>query len=282
MNSKDAFSHSSLYAKHLANIRKLVEAVRTFKQGTGYLSILNYGEFIRLVKKYDIKIAASHLIGNDQTSVNLITVHKAKGLEYGRVYAMGLTEKGYRLGKIGGSPLPKNLPLAAEKDDDEDIRRLVYTVFTRAKNELILSYSRKNLQEKSDNPLGCLANIEGPFSPMENVSLDSLTLFLEKERKDLFSLPYHGEERNFLLDRTEKQFVMNATALQNFLNVAEGGPEKFVSNNILRFPQAKSVAASYGSAMHSALEQFFNEYKSSGLFHKQRLLDAFSVSFKKE
>ncbi|MDD5197504.1 MAG: ATP-dependent DNA helicase [Candidatus Gracilibacteria bacterium] len=282
LNSKDEFFHSSIYARHLANLRKLVEAVRTFKNGVGFLSILDYGEFIRLVKKYDIKISASHLIGNDRTSVNLITVHKAKGLEYGRVYAMGLTEKQYKLGKFGGSPLPKNLPLAAEKDDDEDILRLVYTVFTRAKNELILSYARKNLAEKSDNPLGCLTNIEEPFSPMENISIDSLTFFLERERKELFSLPYQGDERNFLLDRIEKQFVMNTTALQNFLNVADTGPEVFISNNILRFPQAKSVAASYGSAMHSALEQFFNEYKSSGLFHKQRLFDAFKTSFKKE
>lgn len=237
--------------------------MRTFRQGSGYLSILDYGEFIHLVKKYDIKIGASHLIGNDRTSVNLITAHKAKGLEYGRVYAVGLTEKQYKLGKFGGSALPKNLPLAAEKDDEEDIRRLVYTVFTRAKNELILSYARKNLGEKTDTPLGCLSDIGDDWGTENAVTTDSLTLFLEKERKDLFSLPYQGEERNFLLDRIEKQFVMNVTALQNFLNVADGGPEYFVSNNILRFPQAKSAPASYGSAMHTALEHFFNEYKKS-------------------
>jgi hypothetical protein len=43
---------------------------------------------------------------------------------------------------------------------------------------------------------------------------------------------------------------MNATALQNFLNVVDAGPEKFVSNSLLRFPQAKNIAASYGSAIH--------------------------------
>lgn len=108
------------------------------------------------MKKYDVHISASHLIGNDLSSINLITVHKAKGLEYGRVYAIGLTEKQYKMGKVSGSPLPKNLPLAPEKDDDEDIRRLVYTVFTRAKKELILSYAKMNLNEKKEEALACL------------------------------------------------------------------------------------------------------------------------------
>ncbi len=53
---------------------------------------------------------------------------------------------------------------------------------------------------------------------------------------------------------------MNATALQNFLNVADAGPEYFVSNSLLRFPQAKNISASYGSAIHQALEDFFSDY----------------------
>ncbi len=233
------------------------------------------------MKKYDVQIAASHLVGHEGTSVNLITVHKAKGLEYGRVYAIGLTEKQYKLGKVSGSPLPKNLPLAPEKDDDEDIRRLVYTVLTRAKKDLILSYSRMNLNEKTDTPLGCLTDLT-PAWGNGNVSTDSLVDFLEKERKDLFSLPYHGEEKNFLADRIAKQFTMSVTALQNFLNVSDGGPEHFIANNILRFPQAKSESACYGSAMHKALEVFFTDYKKTGLYSKSTLLESFEVAFKQE
>lgn len=272
---------ATVYARHLSNIRKLIESVRSFKKGAGFLSILDYGEFISLVKKYDVQIAASHLVGHEGAAVNLITVHKAKGLEYGRVYAIGLTEKQYKLGKVSGSPLPKNLPLAPEKDDDEDIRRLVYTVFTRAKKDLILSYAQKNLGEKTDTPLGCLTDLDPAWSN-SSVPVESLVDFMEKERKDLFSLPYHGEEKNFLADRIAKQFTMSVTALQNFLNVADGGPEHFVANNILRFPQAKSESACYGSAMHKALEVFFTDYKKTGLYSKSLLLETFETAFKQE
>jgi hypothetical protein len=51
--------------------------------------------------------------------------------------------------------------------------------------------------------------------------IESLIKTLEVEKKDIFSLPYLGEENDFLRDRIEKIFVMNATALQNFLNVAD-------------------------------------------------------------
>ena len=84
----------------------------------------------------------------------------------------------------------------------------------------------------------------------DKIKLQSLTATLEVEKQELFSLPYLGDEQDFLRDRIDKLFVMNATALQNFLNVADAGPEKFVSNSLLRFPQAKNIAASYGSAIH--------------------------------
>lgn len=75
---------------------------------------------------------------------------------------------------------------------------------------------------------------------------------------------------------------MSATALQNFLNIIDAGPEAFISNNILRFPQAKNIAASYGTAIHAGLEDFFNDYKKTGTYQKQILHDRFEESLKKD
>lgn len=112
--------------------------------------------------------------------------------------------------------------------------------------------------------------------------LSSLTETLEAEKRELFALPYLGEETAFLRDRIEKIFVMNATALQNFLNVADAGPEYFVSNTLLRFPQAKNIAASYGSAIHKALEDFFIDYMSKKTYEKKILFESFEDYLKKE
>ncbi len=270
------------YARHLANIRQFIESVRSYKNGKNLLMLSDAIELLVLIGKYDIDISASHIIGDENSSVNLITVYKAKGLEWSHVYVPCITRSEYKMGKIGGSPLPKNLPLEAEKDNDEDIERLVYTAFTRAKDTLTATYSSESMDEKSLEPLACI-EVESPeWEELTTVPLTSLTATLEVEKKELFSLPYLGDEQDFLRDRIDKLFVMNATALQNFLNVADAGPEKFVSNSLLRFPQAKNIAASYGSAIHKWLEDFLGDYSSKWTFMKSLLLESFEESLKKE
>ena len=40
----------------------------------------------------------------------------------------------------------------------------------------------------------------------------------------------------------------------NFMDVTEGGPDYFVTRNLLRLPESKSSSMSYGTAIHAALE----------------------------
>lgn len=137
---------------------------------------------------------------------------------------------------------------------------MIYTAYTRAKDTLTITYAVESLSERANEPLACIQIESGDWEEISIVPIADITKTLEVEKRSLFSLPYLGEENEFLRDRIEKVFVMNATALQNFLNVADAGPDYFVSNSLLRFPQAKNIAASYGSAIHRALEDFFSDY----------------------
>jgi DNA helicase II / ATP-dependent DNA helicase PcrA len=271
------------YARHLANIRAFIESVRSYKNGKEFLSLGDAIKLLELIKKYDITISASHVIGDEKNSINLITVHKAKWLEWEHVYVPCLTNTEYKMGKIWGSPLPKNLPLEAERDNDEDIERLVYTGFTRAKDTLTISYSKENIDEKTLEPLSCIHAESWEWAEqIMTWEVSDILSTLEIEKKELFSLPYLWEERDFLRDRIEKLFVMNATALQSFLNIADAGPEYFVSHSLLRFPQAKNISASYGSAMHKALEDFLSDYTQKWTFMKSLLFESFEETLKKE
>ena len=270
------------YARHLANMRAFIEWVRKYKHGKPFLILHDAIEILSLINTYDLDISASHIIGDERKSVNLITVYKAKWLEWDHVYVPSLTRSEYKLGKIGWSSLPKNLPLEAERDNDEDIERLVYTAFTRAKDTLTVSYADETIAERPNEPLACIEIEHTDWEEVTTVPITELTSTLEVEKQSLFSLPYLGEENNFLRDRIEKIFVMNATALQNFLNVADAGPEYFVSNSLLRFPQAKNISASYGSAIHQALEDFFSDYSKKWTFMKSLLFESFENSLKKE
>ncbi len=271
-----------VYTRHLANMRAFIENVRSYKNGKNYLTLHDAIEILGLIEKYDIQIDVSHVIGDEKNSVTLITVYKAKWLEWEHVYVPCIHTREYKSGKMAGSTLPINLPLEADRDDDNDIERLVYTAFTRAKDTLTISYSLESINEKSLEPLACI-EVESPdWEESTTVPLTSLTETLEVEKKELFALPYLGEEQTFLRDRIEKLFVMNATALQNFLNVADAGPEYFVSNSLLRFPQAKNIAATYGSAMHKALEDFFTDYWARKTYKKDILFESFETYLRKE
>ncbi len=272
-----------LYARHLANMRAFIEWIRSYKNGRNFLTLHDAIDLLELINKYDLDIEVSHIIGDEKTSVNLITVYKSKWLEWTHVYIPHVHTKEYKSGKIGGSSLPKNLPLEAERDDDGDIERLIYTAFTRAEDSLTVTYSDMTLSEKSLEPLACIdAGTDQWGEQVHQSLLKNLIDTLEVEKKELFALPYIGEEREFLRDRIEKIFVMNATALQNFLNVADAGPEYFISNTLLRFPQAKNIAASYGSAIHKALEDFFTDFMSRKSYEKKILTESFEEYLKKE
>lgn len=188
----------------------------------------------------------------------------------------------YKLGRITGSTLPRNLPLEADKDDDIDIERLVYTAFTRAKDSLTVTYSRTDLTERANDPLPCIEVESDDWEELMTLPISDLEATLETEKKHLFSLPYLGDERDFLMERIDRNFTLSVTALQNFLDVFDAGPEYFISNNILRFPQAKNISASYGSAVHKALEDFFLDYSSRKTYQKDILHTSFEEYLKKE
>ncbi|GAB0174414.1 MAG: hypothetical protein HHAS10_02930 [Candidatus Altimarinota bacterium] len=271
-----------IYARHLSNIRVFIEQVRAQKKNKGYLKISDAIHLLSLIEKYNLDIETSHIIGNDKNAINLITVYKAKGLEWKCVYVPCVTRSEYQQGKFGGSPLPKNLPLEAERDNNEDIERLIYTAFTRAKDSLTISYSRENINEKPLEPLPCIEVESDDWEELTTLPLPNIITTLEVEKNELFNLPYLGEESDFLRDRIEKIFVMNVTALQNFLNIVDAGPQYFVANSLLRFPQAKSANASYGSAIHKALEDFFTDFMSKKAYNKGILFESFKEYFIKE
>lgn len=80
----------------------------------------------------------------DNASVKLMTIHSAKGLEFDRVFIVGLEEG--------------TLPVGDAEHPDEE-RRLFYVAATRAKKELYLSYS---LEHSDDNGV-MRSSLPSPF-----------------------------------------------------------------------------------------------------------------------
>jgi DNA helicase-2/ATP-dependent DNA helicase PcrA len=69
--------------------------------------------------------------------------------------------------------------------------------------------------------------------------------------------------RDLLAPKLEN-YKLSATHLNNFLDVSRGGPQTFLVNDLLKFPQAVSPAAGYGRAVHSALQRAHAHLAATG------------------
>ncbi|MEK7602701.1 MAG: ATP-dependent DNA helicase [Patescibacteria group bacterium] len=193
-------------------------------------------------------IGAERYIGHRENSVQLMTVHKSKGLEFDNVILLDVIEREWSP-KRQGRKAPANLPLQRAGDDQDDFIRLLFVAISRAKQSIIVS--RYKFDDLGQEVLGSsiLTNIlpereiNNKLSSIAKAQITGLHWPLPKLEKDKKQLT------NLLND-----YQMSVTHLINYLDVSQGGPKYFYETNLLRIPQAKTSSLAFGTAIHSALE----------------------------
>jgi len=100
-------------------------------------------------------------LDQDVESVKLMTMHNAKGLEFGHVFIAGLED----------GLIPHSRSMESEKELEEE-RRLLYVALTRTKDNLIMTYaSRRRIQDYFDYtyPSRFLKEMDKKYFVIENV-----------------------------------------------------------------------------------------------------------------
>ena len=139
-------------------------------------AIENINEFIRGLSEFQslsdfleyVSLASDKSNTQNEDSVNIMTIHSAKGLEFDTVFLPGWEE--------GIFPSPRSID---EKNGLEEERRLAYVAITRAKNRLTISYSktRSEYQElKIMQPSRFVKEL-----PEENLQITNEITFVEDD-----------------------------------------------------------------------------------------------------
>jgi DNA helicase-2/ATP-dependent DNA helicase PcrA len=217
---------------------------------------------IDLMEKEEIPLPLVQVTGSTET-VNLLTVHGSKGLEFEYVFFAGsnahLWEKKRRPGS--GYKFPDNIFSSNSKQsEDEELRRLFYVALTRTEKHLLISYSRFRNDGKEIEPSMFIAEIQDTHAlPVEKVTLapEQIAAFQQLQLEDEQSPEIEKIEEQFV-SRLLDTFVMNVTALNNYLKC----PLEFYFKNLLRIPSPKNEATEFGSAVHYALEQLFRNMQN--------------------
>lgn len=227
------------------------------------LTVQEFMNRIDLMRKEGLVLPLVQVAGNEK-GVNLMTAHGAKGLEFEYVFFAGNSSSCWEKKRkpFSGFSFPDTLFASQAKGNEtEELRRLFYVALTRAKKHLHISFSNYTNEGKPLEPSMFIAEIqEVHHLPREKVFIDAevVTNFSALQFTKLIA-PEVQHLDDELVDRTVNGFVMNVSALNNYLRCPLG----FYYQNIIRIPSPKNEAAEFGSAIHHALEQLFKKMKNN-------------------
>ena len=112
------------------NVEEMINGMQDFcdmrmEEGNENISLSDYLSEVSLMSDVDSDK------GDDEHKVTLMTIHSAKGLEFGTVFVVGLEEGLFPSDMVSGNPR-----------EIEEERRLFYVAITRAKTHCYLSYAQ--------------------------------------------------------------------------------------------------------------------------------------------
>ncbi|HEY4153995.1 MAG TPA: ATP-dependent DNA helicase [Puia sp.] len=218
---------------------------------------------LELMDKEDIPLPLVEVSGRTD-SVNLMTVHGSKGLEFDQVFIAGSNAHYWEKKRKPSTTFhyPDTLFITKDNEEDhEELRRLFYVALTRAETHLFISYSRFRNDGKEAEPSVFIEELRAGFD------LETEKPVPSRQAVSGFQLLLLQGEHAPEIERTELDFAtrlldnfqMNVTALNNFLNC----PLEFYYKNLLRIPSPKNENTEFGSAVHYSLEQLFRNMQEN-------------------
>lgn len=268
------------YLTTLESLRTLRQKLRD-RTTDATPTLADFLEFIDLYRS--TKTRLTHIRPQASTlggAINLMTAHKSKGLEFPHVFVIGAIDSAWGEKVRSRSRLiryPANLQLQPAGASYDERLRLFFVAMTRAKTTLTMTYSQTN-DAGSDTMIASFLTDHTPtIIPAADTPATQLTV-AQTDWSMRLSTPITTELKDVLAPTLET-YKLSITHLNNFLDVSRGGPQNFLLNNLLRFPSAKSPAASYGTAIHASLQQLHNLLRADHrLPPTERILHYFRTS----
>ena len=231
-------------------------------------------DFVNSYQAADEQMVNTSPYRQAEDSVELMTVYKAKGLEWEHVFLLSCHDDvwGSKSNGAGNKlTLPANLTHIRHAGSSEDERlRLFFVALTRAKSGLHLSSYASDFSGKRPERLKYLDEIEDSdgitarslpegYQTVRAESLDPPPLEALTLDWTARHLSYQEAPLKQLLSERLGSYQLSPTHLLHFIDLKYGGPDSFLLSTLLRFTGAPSVESSFGNAIHDTLEWIQNE-----------------------
>ncbi len=246
------------YLYLLSSLRSFLDALKKHKEGR-MIRVVDVVEFVDLCEKNNIYIKDKGSYPVFNNSVSLLTAHGAKGMEFDTVFVLHCQNEVWNSnrGKRSKISFPANLPLERAGESVDDKLRLFYVTLTRAKRNLFLLSHEEDSKGKRNEPLPFLSSFS---AERDSCKVDALGL---EEKHSFFE--FNKKEKDLLYPLLEK-YKLSPTGFCLFLDVVDGGPQRFLEDVILRFPSKKTAPLSFGTAMHAVIADIYMQIKRGEKF----------------
>ncbi len=268
----DSTKNTLQYFELLTNLSAIREHLRAHQAQEEYLlNLQNFIDFIQAYETAEQPLINTHPIAQSAESVQVMTVYKAKGLEFEHVFLLSVQDDVW--GKKARSntsklDLPANLQhIRYQGSSEDELRRLLFVAITRAKHGLYITSHASKDNGKSTEPVKYLLEYKdgdtrkSTVLPETNQTVHE-THFSPTETMQAIDTMWHSRHleittdlKSLLQERLTK-YVMSPTHLNTFIDTEHGGPEVFLLQTLLRFPQAPSENGEFGTAIHNTLDWY--------------------------
>jgi len=274
---KDLVKHSSLENEEkIKNIAKFFELIRNFESVAKEDRLVNFINHLEmLIESGDDPAMAEAEI--DEDAVNVLTVHKAKGLEFTVVFLVSLVKGKFPWPRRGQKIIfPEELIKDIKPEGDfhmQEERRLFYVGMTRAKKELYLTsasdYGTK--QERKISPFV----IEALGINPEKISVIKTTpIELIRQHAGI----EQARKRNKKKISKKDILDLSAYKIDDYLTC----PLKYSYIHQLGIPIMEHHTVVYGSAIHKTIERYYQYRMNKKSVTKDELLEWFQGDLRRE
>lgn len=236
--------------KKVANISRFFGILKQFSVSEDYDTVFNFVNYIDLRQKAGDNPTDEVFDDIEEDSVQVATVHKAKGLEYKIVFVVAMIQDKFPVRNRGGFGLP--LPEAIMKDmvaedtyHKEEERRLFYVAMTRAQDALYLSFSSKYDGTGGKKMSMFLAEIgaQPPEATEKKLEIYDKIRYFEQHKKAV------------AVDAKHKETAVRLSNYQidDYLTC----PYKYKLIHVFKMPIKEEPNIVYGQAMHRVASEYY-------------------------
>lgn len=234
-------------------------------------------DFVLTIQDYEdaeTPIMKTSLYTDSESSVQLMSVHKSKGLEFRYVFMVSVDDAAW--GKSTGNRNKLVLPLNLQQirhtggTDDEKIR-LLFVAITRAKDFLVMTNAKHDFNGKNQARLKYLGEVrsekdEQALSPFligdEGViqthydDFDTNTRLLTETKAWSGAYQVLTPSIENLFQQRVQNYRLNATDLTDFIDLMYAGPDAVFQKCVMQtLDESMTAQMAYGTVIHSVLEE---------------------------